>query len=623
MREASEGGTSKEKVPAFFVKSHSNKLKYGRIWNYRLKVIIMRLNKVFYLIAIALMATAQVQAQDLNILVNKKGKVGFADKNGNEVIKCEYESAMPFSNGTAIVTKSGKSGIINEKGEILLPLKYSSITSWTKELYLIKSGKKMGLADHSGKVVLEANYSHISKPNCYGKALIALGGSATANEKKTYMANAKYGIIDLNGNILVTPKYKGLYEFSFDGKNKFPYYEGKRLEYSYHNTVDTLITDCSYLGFSKNGYNIYGAGIMDGNGNELVKQNLYDFVMQPQDGMTRFYILKKKQTICGYHNLNTGESFQTATFNTAINDMNYWSHGDFIGDIAPVNGDTWSFIDKSGKVLRSGFKSLKYSRSTKLWAAQNSSSSTWDVFDDKNNDVITLSNYADINFPVNEKDEEIFSVNKDGKYGCINRIGETIVPFDYEQILSNSYNTLGVKKNGKWGLLSANNDTLIATEYVNVILPSEYNSKHFWVQKSDSLFYHINLNTKELSSTGYKAVTNFSNGIAHVAPTKMIVDNTPVNRAQIFSPNTPKTEIEALDISTCAEMFGYLLNTDDVLLFDFPVSTMYKEKVVKEIRTRGKHALNKAEKKKILLDVTKENRSYELNSVLGEDEWNY
>lgn len=580
----------------------------------------MKVKQLLCLATVAL--TVTVQAQDLNIRVNEKGKVGFVDQSGNEVIKCQYESAMPFSDGTAIVTKSGKSGIIDATGKVLLPLKYTQIASWNSDLYLIKAGKKMGLADHSGKIVLEPVYSHISKANCYGKALIALGGSATSNEGKSYMLNAKYGIIDSKGNVLVTPKYKGLYEFSYDGKDKYPLYEGKGLEYSYHYTVDTLLTDCAYLGFSKNGFAIQSAGIMDGNGNELVKQGLYDFVTQPQDGMTRYYIAKKKQTLCGYHNLNTGESLQVATFDTAIGNMTFWSHGDFIGDIAPVNGETWSFIDKTGKVLRSGYKSLKYSRSTKLWAAQNSSS-LWEVFDDKNADVTTLSNYEDINFPANAGDKEVFSVMKDGKYGCINRTGEVIVPFEYEQILSNLYNTLAVKNNGKWGLLSASNDVMIPTEYIGIILPSEYNAEHFWVRKSDSLYYHINLNTKEVSNVGYKAVTNFANGIAHVAPVTMTVNDIPINRAQCFLPNTPKATIDALDISTSIGAFGCLLNTEDVLFFDLPVSTMYKDKVVKEIEKRGNKELTKTEKKKILLDVTKENRSYGLDSTLGEDEWNY
>ena len=105
---------------------------------------------------IILLSVCTIQAQDLKIQVNKKGKVGFVDTNGNEVIKCEYESAYPFKNGVSIVCKSGKYGIINQTGEEVLPLKYSQISSWNNNLYLIKAGKKMGLASLTGEIILEA-----------------------------------------------------------------------------------------------------------------------------------------------------------------------------------------------------------------------------------------------------------------------------------------------------------------------------------------------------------------------------------------------------------------------------------------------------------------------------------
>lgn len=580
----------------------------------------MKLNKLLCL-AVILLAT-NVQAQDLKVLVNEKGKVGYADSNGNEIIKCQYESALPFSNGTAIVTKSGKSGIIDTAGNVLLPLKYNQIQVWNDGLYLIKNGKKMGLADHKGQIVLPVNYSHISKPNVYGKAWIALGGKATPNDKKIYMANAKYGIIDSKGNILVTPKYKGLYEFSFNGKNVYPYYEGQRLEFTYHNTVDTLLTDCSFLGFSGNGFNIYNAGIMDGNGKELLKAGLYYFVMQPQNNMVRYYTTKKKQTLCGYHNLSTDQGFQVAAFEQTIGSFKFWTHGDFIGDIAPVNGSSWSFIDKTGKVLRSGYQSLKHNQTTGLWAAKNNSGK-WDVFNDSNSDITELSGFDDINFPTNNDDKELFSVSKDGKYGCITRNGEIVVPFEYEQILGNRYDILAVKKNGKWGMISANNTLLIPTEYADLILPTERNTKHIWVIKSDSLYYHMNLTNNRLSTKGYKTVTNFKDGIAHVTPTGMKVENNQLNRAQIYAPNTPKSTIDAVDMTKYIQSFGILIDTNDMVLIDYPISKMYKEDVVKEIRKRGNRALTDMEKKTILLNVTRENRSYDLKATLNEDEWNY
>ncbi len=551
----------------------------------------MRLKNILCFAAFSLFLN--VQAQDLKILVDKKGKIGYADMNGNEVIRCQYDSGQPFKNGTAIVTKAEKNGIIDVTGKVLLPLKFTQITPWTDELYMVKDGKKIGLADHSGKLVLPPIYSHISKLNCYGKAFIALGGKSTSNDKKTYMANAKYGIIDAKGHILIDAKYKGLYEFTYDGTNKYPYYEGKRLEFSYHNTVDTLVTDCSYLGFSENGSNIYGAGIMDDNGKELLKTNLYDFVMQPQSGMVRYYIIKKKETLCGYHELSTGKSFQATQFNSHINDIKFWSHGDFIGDIAPVNGKTWSFINKNGFILRTGFSSLKHGRISNLWAAKNNQNK-WEIFDNANINVDVLCGYEDINFPNNEGDKEVFSVKKDEKYGVIDRDGKVIVPFEYEQISANIYDVLLTKKDGKWGMLSVDGTVIIPMEYKDVVSPGERNAQHFWVKKSDSLWYHYNYPEKILSKTGYSIVNNFVDQYAFVLP-KGMKDGTYIN----------------------------IINVNDEDMFGQLVPFTHAKEIRRELKKHQSEQLTQNEKKILLLDVTKGSRSYKLNSIISETEWDY
>ena len=569
-----------------------------------------------------LVLSMNVQAQELKIHVDKKGKIGYVDQDGNEVIKCQYESAQPFNDGIAIVTKGGKSGIIDTKGTVLLPLKYTQIFAWNKNLYLIKSGKLMGLANHEGKVVLPAKYSLISRPNCYGKALIALGGKATPINKKTYMAKAKYGIINVNGDILVEAKYKGLYEFAFDGKNLTQLHEGKTLSFSNHITTDTLITDCSYLGFSGNSFGSNNAGIMDGNGKEILKPGLYNIVMQPQSGMVRYYNTTKKQTICGYHNLNTGKGFEAAKFDSKFLDINFWTHGDFIGEIAPVNGSSWSFINNSGTTIRTGYSSLKHSIASGLWAAKNNSGK-WEVFNDQNNDITPLSGYDEIEFPRFKEDQQVFSVLKEGRYGCITRSGDVRVPFEYEKAYGNIYDMIAVMKDGKWGMVSPENSELIPTTFANVVFPSERNTKHMWVTKEDSLFYHYNLKTNQISTTGYKRVDNFKDGIAHVAPTDMIVDNTPLNRAQLFLPNAVKADIDNVDVAKNIDKFGYLINTNDEVLMDMPVSVAYKDLIVKEIQKRNGRALTSMEKKNILLEATRENRSYDLNATLSKDEWNY
>lgn len=569
-----------------------------------------------------LLLSCSVHAQVLNIHVDKKGKVGFADSDGNVVIKCVYESATPFNDGVAIVSKGGKSGLIDTSGKVVLPLQYKQISKWNEQLYLVNKGKIVGLADHSGKLVLPAVYSFISKPNCYNKALIAKGGKATAQDKKTYMANAKYGIIDERGNVLVQPKFKGLYEFANDGANVTTYHEGKYLLYSYHHTTDTLVTDCKYLGFSQNGLSIYNAGVMDETGNQLLKAGLYSIVMAPKGDMVRYYITKKNETVCGYHNLATNKAVKINTHKGAVKDLTFWTHGDFNGDIAPVNGSSWSFVDKSGNVVRTGYTSLKHSIEAKLWAAKNAEEK-WDVFDESGNSVASLSGYEDIYLPANVGAKELFMVKKNASFGGITRNGDVVVPFEYEAASASIYDFVAVKKGGKTGALSSNGDMIIPIEYSDVTLPTMPDSKHFWVKKSDDLYYHYNTITKNLSKTGYRAAANFYNGFAHVAPAGLNIADTPVNRAQLCSPMASQKQLQEANLSESVGAFGYIVNENDIVVMASPVSTLYRDAVIGEVLKRGNRAMNPTEQKQILLEVTRTNRTYKLGTKISEEEWNY
>ncbi len=580
----------------------------------------MKLKSVFSFVIV--LFTMSVQAQDLKIHVNSKGKVGFADANGNEVIKCQYESVTNFSDGVSVVTKSGKMGIIDQTGKIVLPIKYKSITPWNESLYLLKNGKKMGLADKGGAIVLPVNYSNISKPNCFGKAIIALGGKAMAVDKKTYMYGAKYGIIDKTGTVLVKPIYKGLYEFSLVMTNIFPYNENNQLEHSYWYVTDTLKTDCYYLGYNNTGLTVINSGILDANGNVLLKNGLYGMIMQPKHDMVRYYIPKKKKTICGYHNLNTGKNIEIATFDTNINEMTYWSHGDFVNNLAPVNGTSWSFIDKEGNTVRCGYQEVKHCIGTKLWAAKKAEGK-WDVFDDNNVDVPLLSGYEDFLFPQKDGDKEIFSVKKDGKYGCINREGTTVIPFDYEDVYGNIYDVVTVKKNGKWGMVTADNSMLVPTKYLDVIFPVERNSKHIWVRQPDSLYYHFNTESQTLNKVGYKTATGFKDGVAHVAPVEMKLDDTPLVRAQLYVPGTAQSTIDAAELEKYSGSYGLVVNTKGEVLMSYPVSTFYIDAVNQELKKLGSVVPTKMQQKEIILNVTRENRSYKIGTTISEDEWNY
>ena len=54
-----------------------------------------------------------------------------------------------------------------------------------------------------------------------------------------------------------------------------------------------------------------------------------------------------------------------------------------------------------------------------------------------------------------------------------------------------------------------------------------------------------------------------------------------------------------------------------------PITLAFKDKVLAKLKAYGNRPLNETEKKDILLDLTKEYRSYGLKETLSEDEWNY
>ncbi|MCR4932287.1 MAG: WG repeat-containing protein [Bacteroidales bacterium] len=62
---------------------------------------------------------------------DEKGKMkelwGFCDRNGNEVIPCEYDDVLPFSDGYAAVCYRGKWGFIDHKNRVMIPFQYDGM----------------------------------------------------------------------------------------------------------------------------------------------------------------------------------------------------------------------------------------------------------------------------------------------------------------------------------------------------------------------------------------------------------------------------------------------------------------------------------------------------------------
>lgn len=195
---------------------------------------------------------------------NELGKYGYGylDKEGNEVIKIQYENATDFKEGKALVklfdddyklidingkvlssydynyvgnygegyfafqpTLEEGFGYINEKGEVVIKPQYTGTQSFSNGRAVVNTASdfknKYGLIDNKGKFIVKPQYNDIV---ILGEDRIALGKAIKKDEP--YYGSV-YAIGDIHGNILTDFIYYDVSNFNNgvasanDGKHTF------------------------------------------------------------------------------------------------------------------------------------------------------------------------------------------------------------------------------------------------------------------------------------------------------------------------------------------------------------------------------------------------------------------
>lgn len=95
-----------------------------------------RILLLFILFAVA----KGVYAQSLKVKINEKGKYGYVDENGKEIVKCQYDFGEEFLNGAGRITKGNKYGYVNEKGKVVIQPKYKT-ASYEGDYYWLTDEK--------------------------------------------------------------------------------------------------------------------------------------------------------------------------------------------------------------------------------------------------------------------------------------------------------------------------------------------------------------------------------------------------------------------------------------------------------------------------------------------------
>ncbi len=175
------------------------------------------------------------------------------------LIPPRFEKLSYFSNKYAIVVYNGRVGVIDACQNFTVQPNYSVLKEFKvykndslPPLYIFRGAKNYGLLDHTGRQLLEENYDYLFQLDAARLAYRPINGN-------------KFGMMDTNGKIIMTPKYDIFYSGNmmpgyFKVSNQHPFLKVKRrLDGERFFKPAELI------------------GLIDSLGNEIVKPGWNDF----------------------------------------------------------------------------------------------------------------------------------------------------------------------------------------------------------------------------------------------------------------------------------------------------------------------------------------------------------
>ncbi|MEE0866122.1 MAG: WG repeat-containing protein [Clostridia bacterium] len=373
--------------------------------------------------------------------LNSKNEEIFKDYEKVEAIQnMDDKSNIWYESNCLRVEKNGKYGLLNLSGKELLPCEYDEIIAidGIKNALKIKKDDKYGVVDDEGKLVLKNEYVDITNLGEDSKE-----GFIIKNDE------GKYGVVNYSGELVLNPEYEGV--LKVHGNDLYVVTKlGKQVLVKNDGTEVLTTGFDEIVSILKNQEN----GIIVKNNNKfgLIKTN-GDVIIQAE-----------------YDNLKEAKS----------------------GILIAKENGKYGLIDLEGNTkLEFKYNSIIYNGSANIYIAEDESFNN-EILDGEYNvklsgilidlseekDYIELrvnNDYKYYNFKLEEKNvADIFTSNtlflskKDGKYGFLDKSGNVVVDYIYDDATEqNKYGYAGVKKDGKWGSID-NKGTLIQEPTYNL-----------------------------------------------------------------------------------------------------------------------------------------------------------
>lgn len=596
----------------------------------------------FLFSTILLTAAWGLSAQTLHMTTGgKKDKIGYADENGEIVIKCKYQIAEEFHDGIAMVSDDGEHyGFINEQGKEVLPIKYDEICPAEHGVRRIRRDDDWGLISDRAELLVKAEYTYISHFNCYGKAWVMKGGKLN---KEGQYEDGKYGIINLRGEFLIPADYKWLLEFGstrYDWKSEYNNFNeqldqtGKVLSFTMtRSPKDTLETDCRYVGYTSEGKKLKNqeAGLLDDHGKVLLKEGVYTRIYEPANNMMAFYNLDGKKMSTGYMEL--GNKRVVIIKNGKLKVKKYSSFWELFADstyVTPFHGEVGLvrvgthhdyFVDRNGKQVGPAYHDAIWNEDRNhkgLWICNDGK--TYSLVDADGKTLVPLGVYSLIGGYDTKDATDLFVARKPNNLcGAIDRAGNEVIPFEYENVYRSRYGYFVVKKNGKFGMVNAKNQIIVEPIYEGLAFNKSANPHCIWVQKNDKQYYCYDLATRQIVSDGYYDVSLQGDGryAVCVLSNEELAEHRQHSLAEFYPSDYPLADRKQLCVM-CNEQ------GEEIFVAPFPQEPWLIQKILAAVEKNNGQPISYSRAKSVILEANMMFRHYTFGGgKISENEWDF
>ncbi|MBQ9297602.1 MAG: WG repeat-containing protein [Clostridia bacterium] len=369
-------------------------------------------------------------------IINKENQAQFTDYDDAEfIVNYDKANVTWYEPNVIRVKKDDKYGLINFEGRELIKCEYDSIEALqgVKNIFTLNKDGKVGISDNFGNIIVEVKYKQV-------KPLVE-------NDKKEFIIindENKYGIALSNNTVSVECKYEDIKQVS--ASNIYVVKEDGKWQIINEDKSINII----------DGFNdveqIIGENIV------IKKDNLYGLInskeeelIHPEYALLAYafgdnYIAKKDNK---YGVVNTKGEVKL----------------DFVYDNIEARADADLFIASQGEEEP---QIIDREYSVKLTGIVSKVDVQRGYIK-----IYTNGEYKYYNFKCEEKQNtEIFPNNtlflskKDGKYGYINKQGDVVVDYIYNDAKEqNEYGYASVNKDGKWGCIDKEGNEVATPQY--------------------------------------------------------------------------------------------------------------------------------------------------------------